>query len=720
MAAPGAAEPVERASVAWPLAAAGRWLGARLEAEQDRLALWLPVAFGSGIGVYLVALSEPSVWLGPAIAWAGIIIGLLARGRLWVAVPALAAIAAGLGLALAQWHATTAAAPVLARPMDAEVSGRVIAVELRETGSRVTLDQVAIEGLARERTPERVRIRIRAEPPMVPGDRIAVRAKLMPPPAPAMPGAFDFQRQAWFERLGAVGYATRMPQVLNSVERGAGWRLWLQALRTDATARIAAAIPGDAGAIAAALMTGEMGLISKEAMEAMRDSGLAHLLSISGLHVSFVAGIVFFVVRFGFALWPAIALRYPTKKWAALAAFAAITFYTLFSGASVPTQRSWLMASIVLFAVVVDRTAISMRLIAWAAVAVLVASPESLVGASFQMSFAAVVALIACYEVVAQPMARLRAGRGLIGRGALGLASVALTTLIAGTASAAFALYHFNRFTLYGLVANMIAVPLTGMWVMPWAMVAFLLLPFGWEWLPLQPMGWGVEGVIWVANWVAGWEGSVSLFPAMPAYGMAILTLGGLWLCLWRTRWRLAGIPVVIAGLLTTGLHRGPDILVADDGGMIAVRGADGRLNLGVVGKASKMVRDTWLRRDGQEEAEFWPALGESADGRLSCDPLGCVYRARGQVVALAKTAAALADDCTRAAVVVAVVPVRGACQSANAVIDRFSLWREGGHAIWLSEQGRPRIETVHGIRGERPWVPARPAPRTGGTARAE
>ncbi len=693
---------------------AASWLGDVFAAERDRWLLWLPVAFGAGIGLYFALPEEPPLWVGLALAFGALLAAILGRTQAALLVPAIALVAIGSGLAAAQWRAAMVAAPVLdQRWGPARLDGRVVAVEIRPEGRRVILDTLDLAGVAPERTPVKVRVNLRgraAEAALRPGERVTLRAILMPPPGPAAPGAYDFQRQAWFDRLGAVGYAVAPPRVIDGVASSSGWKLKINALRQSVVERTMAAIPGPAGAIAAALLTGEMGAIPPDVMAAMRDSGLAHLLSISGLHIGLVASIVFVAVRQILALIPRVALAYAIKKWAAVAAFLAITFYTLFATPGVPTQRSWLMTSIVLFAVLIDRTAITMRLVAWAAFAVLALLPESLLGPSFQMSFAAVLALIAAWEVVRERFASWRAGGGVARRALVGLAGVGMTTLVAGFASAPYALYHFNRFAAFGLIANLIAVPLTGIWVMPLAVAAALLWPLGLEYWALVPMGWGVEVIIVVAQTVAGWGGAVALLPAMPVWGLIAVTVGGLWLCLWQTRWRLAGVLVLLIGLLSIAFARGPDVLVSGDAKLVAVRGADGLLQLSS-DRAAPLTRDSWLRRAGQEEMALWPSAGASIDGRLVCDPAGCLYRARGQVVALVRDAAALSEDCGAASVVVAIVPVRRKCASAQAVVDKFSLWRDGGHAVWLERDG-VRIESVRESRGARPWVPKPPEPR--------
>jgi len=528
---------------------------------------------------------------------------------------------------------------------------------------------------------------------------------LMPPPGPVAPGAFDFQRHLYFAGIGAVGYAVARPQAVGAgaEEEPSSWRLRLAALRRAITARITDKLDGAAGAVAAALMTGERGAIPEDVMADLRDAGLGHLLAISGLHIGLVAGILFFAVRAGLALIRPLAVRAPIKKWAAVAALLGGLAYMAVSGATVPTQRATVMLAIVLAGVLLDRPALSMRLVAWAAVAVLLVAPESLLSAGFQMSFAAVVALVAAYEGLGPRLAAWRRDGSAWRRPALYLAGVAATTAVAGLATAPFAIHHFNRLAAYGLAANLVAVPLTALWIMPWALAAFALMPFGLEGLALAPMGWGIELLIAVARTVAGWDGAVALIPAMPVWGLVAVALGGLWLCLWRRRWRLLGVPVMAAGLATVGLTSTPDILISGDGRLLAVSDAGGGLSLSS-GRAGRFSAEAWLRLAAATEAGTWPRHGASADGRLVCDGLGCVLRADGRAVAIARDPRALAEDCRRAEVVISLEPVRRRCPSARLVIDRFDLWRQGSHALWL-EDGGVRVESARGVRGERPWV---------------
>jgi competence protein ComEC len=687
-------------------------VGALLAAERDQWLLWAPVALGVGVAIYFALPEEPPLWFGPALACCGILLWFLCRRQAGLTALATAATLIALGFGAAGLRTTLVAAPILERDVGpVRIEGRILAIDPLPSGQRLILQDPVIAGIAPEATPARLRIKLMREAPeLALGERVSLLGKLSPPAPPFAPGGFDFQRDAFFDGIGAIGFAFGTAKVEASADTAPGRvGMIFSDLRRTISARILAVLPGAEGAMAVALIAGTQTAIDKPTMTAMRDSGLAHLLSISGLHVGFVAAILFFCVRAMLALWPPLALRYPIKKWAALAALLGAGFYTLLAGSPIPTQRAFLMTGLVLLAVLVDRVAFSMRLIAWAAFVVLLVRPDAMIGPSFQMSFAAVMALIAAYEGSREWRAALRAEAGPVRRMGLYLGGLIATSLIAGAATAPFAIYHFNRFSEYSVIANLLAIPLTGFWVMPWAVAACLLMPFGLEALALVPMGWGIEGVIWIAHTVAGWPGAVLLLPAMPLTGLILVTLGGLWLCLWRRYWRYGGAVAIAAGMATMLLTETPDILVAEDGKLLAVKAGDGRLVLNT--QRDSLAADTWLRRAGQGESDRWPTQGMGAGGLLVCDSLGCFYRRAGHAVALAWSTEALLDDCSEADLVISLEPVREPCPSARRVIDRFDLWRQGGHAIWLSP-GQIEVETVAESRGHRPWV-ARPLTAT-------
>ena len=517
-----------------------------------------------------------------------------------------------------------------------------------------------------------------------------------------------FARQAWFQRIGAVGFVYGAPEPMAAPERE-GWSplSLLSQVRHWVSSRILAHASPSAGPFAAALLTGDRSAIEKTALQAMRDSGLAHLLAISGLHVGLIAGFIFFATRGLLALIEPVALRAPIKKWAAACALLGAAAYLLLSGMSVPTQRAFVMVGVVLLSIMLDRASLSMRLIAWAALLVLAIAPESMLGPSFQMSFAAATALIATYEAARRPLARMAARGGLALRPLVYGAGVALTSLVAGIATGPFAVYHFNRIADYGLLANLGAVPITGFWIMPWGLVALVLMPFGLEEIALAPMGWGIDAVVWIAREVAAQPGAVTLVPAMPAAALLAISVGGLWLCLWRSRWRFLGILVIGGGMALAGMERRPDILVDGDAKVMAVRGEDGRLWISTR-QRGRFVSDIWLRRDGQVEAPTWPRDGKSAaDAGIRCDTLGCIQRRADQSIAFVRDPRAFEEDCRRAELIVSAVPAWDLCEGPGTVVDRFDLWRSGSHAIWLDADGT-RVESVAEVRGERPWAPRR------------
>jgi len=703
------------------------WFRDNANEERDRWPLFAPVAMGCGVGLYFALPVEPDLWPAVVIAGAGLALALSGLQRIrmgasrWTGgavVLGLMAALLGVGLGTAKIRTLIVAAPVLERRTPpVMVGGQIASVEDLPDGQRLILQNATIPDVSADATPVHVRVSLRSrEQNLRPGQWVRFRAILGPPPAPAMPGAYDFARAAYFKSIGAVGFALGHATVVAppSGEPPSFWnraRLWKDDLRHSIAARVSKGIGGEEGPVAAALMTGQQGAISKDVVAAMRNSGLAHLLAVSGFHFVMICGIVFWAVRAALALIPPLALRFPIKKWAAVAGLLSALAYFQITGDSIATQRAFIMISLVFIAVLAERTAISMRTLAWAAAIVLLVNPESMLGASFQLSFAAVTALIAVYEGWGtSALESLRAHDGDLTpiahnmrKAAVYVGGVALTTVIATAATAPLLAYNFNRIAAYGLVGNLFGVPLTAIWTMPCSVLAFALMPFGLEQIALVPMGWGVTALIWIAKTTSSLPGAAVTLKAMPVAAVLVTVAGGLWLCLWRQRWRLAGIPVIVVGLGLAFTMRPPDILADENGKLIGARAADGTLMLSSL-RAGTFAAETWLRRSGMTEAEPWPKSGASRDGRLTCDALGCLYRARGKTAALVRNEAALLDDCATADVVVSLVPVRRGCRSPEAVIDRFDLWRNGSYAVWL-DPARVRIESVREWQGRRPWV---------------
>ena len=698
------------------MAGARAWILDQLDAERSRWMLWLPVALGLGIAIYFELPSEPALWLGPALAAAALALVFFAPAGSLARAVAIGLVAAAVGFGLIAWRTASLAAPTLSRPLfNINVEGRIADIQRLPEGMRVVLEAVRLKGSGVppvEMTPLKLRVSLtKGAPPLHVGDRILVLANLSPPSGPAAPGAFDFQRVAWYQQLGAVGYALA-PAVVIDPGKPDGFVRTIDALRADVVGRIMKALPGPEGGVVAALLAGEQTAVDKDIAQAMRDSGLAHILSISGLHIVFVVALVMGLVRYGIALVPPLALRIDAKKIAAVLALMAALFYTALAGAPVPAQRACAMAGFALLAILLDRTALSLRLVAWSAVIVLAVAPESLTGASFQMSFAAVVALIAAWEAAAGWRRRLheradRARHRWLWRLGAAIAASLATTLIASIATGAFAAYHFNRLSLLGVVANLLGVPLTGFWIMPWGLVAMLLMPLGLERFGLVPMGWGVEGLNGIAKYVGNWPDAATLVPSLPGASLWLITIGGLWFCLWRHRWRLAGLPVVAIGLLL-GPPPAPDLLMSDDGRVLGLRDDKGVVHV-ASSRTDRFVADTWARRSGQEGAKRWLASADQEAAGLGCRTGLCRWRKGPWRIALVSDDRRLAEACANADVVLSTVDALSRCRGPRLVIDRRDAWREGAQALWLDEQD-VRRETANARRGDRPWVPGSPS----------
>ena len=680
-------------------------------AERPQWALWLPVGLGTGIAVYFAIPFEPSAFMGIAVSVAGFFAFLFTNSDIGrVAAAALTALA--VGFTSVQWRTIYVAGPIIEKrtgPM--QLTGTVEWVDLTENGARILVSEARFRRSDFGAPPRIVQLSIRSEPAraqhLLPGDRIRMTTILRPPPPPTMPGAFDFQRRAYFLGIGAYGFVlgdvTVLPSTARAPPLSTTLRRAVETVRLGITHRVRSLRDDESGAVAAALLTGQRGYIPEVVLQNMRDAGIAHLLAISGLHIGLVAGIVFAGVRFACVAVPAVGLRLNGKKAAALLAIPAAFAYAVLAGFTVPTERAFLMTGLMLLGVLMDRRALGMRSVAWAAAAVLILRPESLVGPGFQMSFAAVTALIAAYTVLSRRN-RSSHNPGPAGHALRYFGGVLITTLIASAATAPFAIYHFQHAAAFGLLANAVAVPLAAFWVMPTGIATLAAMPFSLDTLPLQAMCAGVELILASAGYLAALPGAAVDIAAPPGWSIGLVTLAGLWLALWQGRWRLLGVPFLAVGLMGPLFATPPDIIIDGNARLVAVLHRDAAYLTSNNRSARFETRD-WRQRMGHAaRPAAWQNSAETAQGRLRCDTLGCTVTLGRGLVAISTNPATLADDCRRSWMIVATVPVRRSCKPPWGIIDRFDLWRYGTHAVTFTDKG-PLIRTVNGARGRRPWV---------------
>jgi competence protein ComEC len=728
--------------------AAGSWGGARrfgvglapvqallgwafeTEIALRRPFLWLPVAAGAGAIAYLTADRDPSLWLVlPATVLCGWLAWRLREHRIvFFALCGLCAFFAGE--LSAGWRTARVAAPKIDRTTISNVEGFIEQMDFRRRGARFVLRIHKAESLASESTPLRVRLTTLRTPPFEAGTYVRLKARLLPPARASLPGGYDFARDAYFAQLGAVGSTLGRidvvePPIKPSLDLSV--RAALDRGRNALARRIDTILGGDAGAIAVAMVTGKRDLLSDEAKEVIREAGIFHIITIAGVQMTLVAAICFVGLRRLLALSPTLALRYPIKKWAAFGAMLLAIFYDIATGSRVGTERALFMTLIMLTAVLLDRQALSMRNLAFAALAVILIEPEALLGASFQLSFAAVAALLAVYESRVAAMARereeiyrptLRPATTPPPRPRLeafirftrhGLGSTLFATFCATAATASFMAYNFHELSPYVLIGNPVTLSMIEIFAVPGALLGTLLYPLGldpWVW---HYVGFGIDAIMAAARVAGHLPGSTIYLPAFAPWAIIFLALAVLSVVLWRT-WifRATAIPFAVVGLVGATAGQSFDIAIAPTGEAVALRGPDGAL--AVIGsRPSLFAAEQWLRAD---------ADGRAAGGvvqKAACDEIGCVGRLqRDRVLALVLDKSAFAEDCSRADIVVTPLFAPIGC-GAGLVIDRDTLRETGALTLAFTESGIVR----HSARApgeDRPWSRA-PKPRWGRSA---
>jgi len=657
--------------------------------QRGHLFPWTPVFLAIGIGFYFNLPTEPDLAFYAAaagLALLGLGIGWRWPGA-WSPMAIAIALVAG-GTCLAGFRAHRMAAPVLDFRYYGPLEGRVVGLDRSGSDAiRVTLDQVVIARTAPERVPGRVRFSLHgdaAESIVLPGQRIMTTAHLSPPQGPVEPGGFDFRRHAWFLGLGAVGY-TRVPVLTAAAPEGG---LWIFSVRMALSDKIRTILPGDTGGFAAAVTTGDRSGVSQDTLEALRASNLAHLLAISGLHMGLLVGFVFAILRIGFALVPPLALRAPVRKIAAIGALIVASGYLAMSGGNVATERAFIIVAVALVAVLFDRRALSLRGVAMAAILVLCLRPEALIGPGFQMSFAATTALVAVFGWMRDE--RISIGPDWL-KPALG---VLMSSAVAGAATAPVGAVHFNTLSQFGLIANLLSVPLMGALVIPAAVLAACLAPLGLEAVGLWPMGLGLDWILGVAHFVADIEGAQRWVPVAPQAVLPLIALGILWIILWQGRARWGGsVAVFAAFILWIGAER-PSVLIADTGALVGVMGQDGRALSKPRGGG--FYARAWLENDGD------PAVQADAAARWPEDQGAVRYIETGwgpEIVHLhGKRGADAFEGCQEGQIVVTQVrmSLNGDCD----LYDPRRLRRTGSIALYPD-----RVVTAKDLAGARLWT---------------
>jgi competence protein ComEC len=675
-----------------------------LDRQRDQLALWLPVALGAGIAAWFV-LDDPKAWVAWMAGMAALVIGsaLLVRGSRLQRVVLVGALAGLIGCGAIWVRAVWVGGPVLTRPVIATFTAQIERIELQSAKDRFRLTLRPIDA---QSLPPRVRVNVDGvanSQGFLAGDVVQMRARLLGPQNASVPGGFDFSRVAWFQGLGATGKAIGpVTRISAQQTNGAG-------LRDRLSAHIRTRVEGSAGGIASAFATGDRGGIAQADEEAMRASGLTHLLSVSGLHVTAVVGAAIFLSLRLLALSSFLALRLPLLLISALVGALSGIGYTLLTGAEVPTVRSCVAAVLVLIGIALGREAFTLRLVATGAIIVLMLWPEALVGPSFQLSFAAITSIVALHETPLMRRLRAKGDEGLPARLARSVFELLITGIVVEATLAPIALFHFHKSGIYGSLANIIAIPLTTFVIMPLEALALLFDAVGlgdpFWWLT----GLSLNALLSLSHYVAALPGAQSALASVPAGAFGLMVGGGLWLMLWRGRIRLAGLPPVAMGALWALMLSPPDVLITGDGMHMAVRSPDGTLST-LRPRAGDYVRSVLSERAGEigdiGDLDVLPGTDCSADTcRVNLERGGRTWRILATRSHYILPPTEFRAECAAADIVVSDRRLPDWCRPRWFKADRSLLAKTGGIAVILANM---RVETVAEGEGQHPWVLAR------------
>jgi competence protein ComEC len=663
--------------------------------ERMQWLLWLPVALGLGIWGYFALPYEPQTYAGVTAFTLLVFLTYSMRRNILLRTCLLAAALIAMGFTAAQVERHLTDTTVLQKPtrilsIQAEIAD-IIDMDGR---MKLLLEQPQDTGEGRRtHLPKKIRISLkRPDNRLQVGQKIQLRAGLFPLPGPALPEGFDFSRHFYFQGIGAVGFGIAPVTILETAELE-GLARKLSKLRLGLARHIRDRVDDHyAGPVAAALITGDRAAIAAEVKDAMRGAGLAHMLAISGLHLGLVAGILFFLARALLLLHPAITLHYSIKKWAAGIALLGSFIYLALAGFPVSAQRAYVMVALLLGAVMLDRRVMPLRSLALAAILILLWSPSQLLSPSFQLSFAATIAILSMIELYRQRHKPTVERQSLLYKPVQFFGGILMTSLAASIATAPFIIFHFNQFTLWDVLGNLGASAILSLWVMPCAVMSMLLMPLGLDSLLLPLMAWGIEYILAIAFWVSNLPHALSYVPTLPDWSMALIILGGCWLCFWQTRWRLAGLPLIVigsSGLLFLSL---PDVIISEKAEQIAIRLPGEIEGYSMVrGSSRNFTANIWQEALG---IDHWQPPEKLETFR--CDGLGCHLQLGTHSVAMPLYPSAMAEDCGSADIIIA--PFYHDCRAATHSIERprnpISIWLEEDR-ITL-QHAQPFVERLH------------------------
>ena len=665
---------------------------------------WNVAIFAAGIAIYFYLPFEPSLYVLAVICSVLCLLAWFLERKLFrfyhLSVIVLLIF---LGSGRAALHTAFETVPkVPSYERSYTVTGWIEAVEKSGNGYRWRISVSEMSGLKRDELPLKVRVKVKPSGFEV-GDGIQVRAIISQPPGPVVPGGYDPARRAFFDKLGGYGFAIGKPKHADVITTHPVEKLQrrLATFRYGLADRIRNKAPAQTAGLQAALLTGVRAFIPQEQTDALRVAGLAHVLAISGLHMGLLAGGSYFLSTLLLACIAPLSRRYDVRKPAAIIGALAATGYLILSGGSVATQRAYIMAIIVFLAVLMDRRPFSMRSVTVAALITLMLHPESLISVGFQMSFAAVAALVVVYSEWNER--RVYSYRpGLIQKIKVNIATLTVTSFVAGTATSGFAVLHFNRIASYSLLGNILAMPLFTFVVMPAALTALIALPFGLEELPLAVMGWGLSGLLQVSNWVAGLSGAMAYVPAAQGWVIGVFGLAFLFATLGTGLRRYSGFALATICFFVWSRAPKPDLRVSDTGQVAFWHSDHDTLFVGRK-RADRYGREQFMQRAGRPNSD----IKTYQDTQALCDHLACRFEVKGSKVSVVSHPSEVGIECEASDIVILTVRRAGpvARRKCSAILlDERSFKTLGAHDVYITQEGIELRPANKKGRQRRPW----------------
>ncbi|MFT0820557.1 MULTISPECIES: ComEC/Rec2 family competence protein [Wolbachia] len=533
----------------------------------------------------------------------------------------------------------------------------------------------------------RISVRTKVEKGIKIGDQVKLSAKLFPPKIAPSEYAYDFARIAYYQKISATGFATSKITLHKKAE-ARKFLEYIESFRQYIYENLQQNIKKPHVDIISALLIGKKDGIDQKTMDAIRDSGIAHLFAISGLHLSFVAGLFFVVFRNLFAISETLTLKYNTKKISAFLTILPTTFYLLITGMQISAQRAYIMVILVLVAIMIERKYRGLIAIAFAAAVILIIEPEVILKPGFQMSFSAVLALVASYQINANKLFKIKIMKYFV--------SIMISSVIASLATVPYTIYNFNYFSISGIITNLVAIPIVTLIIIPLGIIYVLLIPFGIEWIIAPLIERPIDSILYITNAIASLQYLVIPIRTFPASSIIIITLGLLWLCLWERNWRFFGIFFIVLGICFSTAYKTPDILINADN--VAVKESDNLL-YSLTRKNRNFVVKTWAKQNGQNQILNHKKYNNS-DKRLKCNDYGCIYnKGNNKSVLLAYKEEDILENCDKVDLIIQLSEFDySVCNTKT--IKYANLKTYGTHSIWLTN----RYIKINKVRSNRPW----------------